>query len=245
MNHSFIGRQIGDTTLCAKCKYPEDAHSSDAECEACSRIGPCEIIDDILLCIECQIVEGNIESVEMIVPNAIEDVMIQDAPTINLTNELISGNITKHQELFNAKIISLVDLEAIINSSDIENKQFELARVASERLTHLKQVLWTAREQEMNATAEIHAIQVRLNQLAGKLRADEREKLALEHIEYKPTEPKIAKTRLSKEDKLAEHYAKLMKIPIEQAKRLIAASVKEVVKCSCSETPGLCRVHGK
>jgi hypothetical protein len=168
------------------------------------------------------------------------------------TNKLGSQSISRSEEFFNARVKPMNDrwLEIVADESiNAENKHYQFAREIREHYLHMKRILGEAIEVQLQCASEMRADQVFLNQLSSKLREEERVKLHLQNIDYTP--PSVIKTpkkiKVSKDDQIAASYAKIMNIPIETAKRLLAAQEMKVtgIKCTCKETPGICKVHVK
>jgi len=106
-------------------------------------------------------------------------------------------------DYFNAEVQSHLDLFKEIDADDsITNKMFEKAVRLKARLEHTQKVLMEVREQELQLNSTESAINITLNQLANKLREEEREKLKLSDINYKPNQvvvkPKESKPRAPK-----------------------------------------------
>lgn len=97
-------------------------------------------------------------------------------------------------DLFNAATQAITDMKSAIDADDtISNKPYALAEQLLARFTHFKQVVFELQQKIVEAGTEQKAIQVYLNQLANSLRAEEREKLRIQDINYKPAPPKVSK----------------------------------------------------
>jgi|SRR5215510_2195500 len=111
------------------------------------------------------------------------------------TSRAIDSTIQVRTDLFNAATVEIIDIKkAIDENPEITNKPYALAEELTNRFNHFKQVIFDAQEAIVNAGNGQRAIQVYLNQLANSLRAEEREKLKIADINYKPTS-KPAKVR--------------------------------------------------
>lgn len=237
MKHSFIA-SITDNQTCAKCKRDEQAHGSSATCESCLMSGVCEINeDDILMCATCEKrddeikVELSLEKVkelreELKPEKTFAEELITVAKTIEIDQELGTS-----QDFFNAETVAIVDLQkAIENDVEVpqDQKHFELVRVIRARYAHFRATLFEIKKVELEIVSRERALQYRLNDLAGKFRSDEREKLKLQDLTYIPKEiaTKAPKVKLSPEEKLIEQYAQYMKISIEQATVLFNNKMK-------------------
>lgn len=232
MNHAFTPSQV-DNKLCARCKYTEIDHTDRATCEACGNSGACELIGKILMCEDCQAKEraagaARLQAIATAaqmnkgvnlnkLPEAEREKLFSEAAELNLLAKSmqIDNAIQLHTDIFNAKTIAIVELKkAIEEDSSIENKHYKLAEVISERFKHLTQVIFDARQKQVDAQNEQKAIQVYLNQLVDKLSKEEREKLKLHDIEYKPSDkpvkkPSAVKTKKFDKTEVREQAAKL------------------------------------
>lgn len=123
---------------------------------------------------------------------------------LNLANSVkqskqIDENIQIRTDLFNAATVSIVELkERIEIDTTIPNKPYALAEQLMARFTHFKSVVFELNQQIVEAGNQQKAIQVYLNQLANSLRQEEREKLRLADITYKPSAPKLDKPKTVK-----------------------------------------------
>jgi hypothetical protein len=134
----------------------------------------------------------------------------------------IDAAIQVRTDLFNAATTAIVDLKTAIDTNpEITNKTYALAEELTNRFQHYKAVIFEHQEIVVNAANQQKAIQTYLNTLANQLRADEREKLKLADLNYKPKEvkpvtPKGIKTtsRSGKLDKVElRKYAAELGIP--------------------------------
>lgn len=194
--HTFIP-SIGSPT-CHKCKRKELDHTDLATCEACPNVGPCELYPDIsgmLLCHDC------IDKEEKILMSPEKQQERVDA-SIARTNELIEKSravdfsIKVREDIFNAQTISIQELKtAIDNDSSIENKHFTLANELTERYRHFSKLIFDKQAEIVEESNKQRAVQSYLNQLSNKLRQDERDKLKLHDINYKPSEKPVSKPK--------------------------------------------------
>ena len=108
----------------------------------------------------------------------------------------VDNAIQVRTDLFNAATTSIIELKAQIDgNADITNKPYALAEELTKRFEHHKQVVFELSEQIVAAGNSQKAIQIYLNQLANQLRAEEREKLKIADINYKPNPVKPVKTK--------------------------------------------------
>lgn len=106
----------------------------------------------------------------------------------------LDSTIQVRTDLFNAATKAIVDLKATIDADEsITNKPYALAENLMARFSHFKQVVFELNQQIVEAGNQQKAIQIYLNQLANTLRAEEREKLRIADINYKPGPVKITK----------------------------------------------------
>jgi hypothetical protein len=112
--------------------------------------------------------------------------------TLNATireAKVIDESIKLDTDRFNAATISIAEIKAAIDSDESissDKKDYKLAEVMIERFNHYKAVYFEAQQKAVEAGTHQKAIQVYLNNLANKLRSEEREKLKLQDINYKP-----------------------------------------------------------
>jgi hypothetical protein len=111
----------------------------------------------------------------------------------------IDSSIQVRTDIFNASTIAIIELKkAIDEDATITNKPFALASELKTRYEHFKNVVFELQQKVVDAASEQRAIQTYMNTLANQLRAEEREKLKLSDINYKPSPPKIAKPKTIK-----------------------------------------------
>jgi hypothetical protein len=265
MNHSFQSAKWS-AKACNICARPESLHGNDVQCECCLNKGPIEIIGKIVMCSDCQERHKNTEvhgpSLEQKEKLSLEQVLNQvdrivetqaivnkDGESVkNIIDQAIQGNIKQYTDFFNATIPNIAELKEIINadeSIESENKHYALMSALKRRVQYLSMVLFQTRNAQIEMSGEIKSIQHYMAETIPMLRMKLRAEFALNTPNYTPqvikSAPKPRKTAQSASDKMAESYAKIMKIPIEQARRMIDNKLRD--DCTCSETPGLCKVH--
>jgi hypothetical protein len=177
-----------------------------------------------------------------------------DAVKTNALNKALAASqsidsaVTVRSDIFNAATVSITDLKAAIdNDSTIVNKPYALAEELTKRFEHFQKVVFDANEQIIQATNNQKAIQTYLNTLANTLRAEEREKLKIQDINYKPNavkpvKPAAIKTAKKKLDKvelrkyaselgISEFTLQMMVVSggltVEQAANKLRKSIKE------------------
>lgn len=203
-----------DQTICAICKRDEFTHSPDMECECCGSKQPNrngsgnELIvhmNDMILCAICRM--KDLTARQNIADTANARIKEHNSNVIenqvthfgNITLEMskqLDQTIQVKTDIFNANIISIAQLKDAIWADDsITNKHFKLAEILTARFNHLQDVIFKARETQIAAGNEQKSIHQYLNDLSNKLRKEEREKLQLKDINYKPESPKLDKIK--------------------------------------------------
>lgn len=200
MDHSFAP-SIGNPALCNKCHRGEIAHGDNAECESCPNKGKMELFADMLLCNDC--LQKELDAFN---EHQSEE---KQQERVNTYNELVGKSreidaaVQIRSDIFNAHTVAIINLKAEIdNNPEIENKNFYLASELDTRYKHLKDVIFGHNQAILDATNEQKSIQTYLNNLANQLRAEEREKLKLSDISYKPATIKPLKPKQIKTVKL-------------------------------------------
>lgn len=203
MNHSFT--PIIGINKCAICTYDERAHSDLAQCDCCPNIGPVQIYSTMLMCETCIAREKEHESrsderltLHKIRENALNRA-IAEARQIN-------DSILVRTDIFNTETTSITNLKKVIDEdASISNKPYALAEELLRQFNHFKQVIFERNQEIVEANNKQKAIQVYLNSLANQLRTEEREKLKIQDINYKPAapvKPRLIKTGRGKFDKI-------------------------------------------
>lgn len=180
---------------------------ADSVIKSCEINGPdCQETND-LRTYAGMIVCGNCYAIEMglLKQNnapAAQQVRVEESTNRTLENialqksREVDNAIQVRTDLFNAATTSIVELKATIDANaEITNKPYALAEELTKRFEHYKQVVFELSEQIVAAGNNQKAIQVYLNQLANQLRAEEREKLKIADINYKPNPVKPVKTK--------------------------------------------------
>ena len=191
----------------------------ERECEVCSAKGDWFKHCAMYMCPTCRDKEMALSAKNKAtesdrVSAAIEDTVARSNQSIidareskvveDIAKEIpIDGSIQVRSDIFNAKTISIIDMKkGIDEDSSIEKKHFALALELRSRFLHLRKVLFDIDESRVSITNEQRSIQTYLNELSNKLRTEEREKIKLKDINYKPVVSKIAKPRIAKKPKL-------------------------------------------
>lgn len=112
----------------------------------------------------------------------------------------IDNSITVRTDVFNAATVAIVDVfKSIDADASVENKPLAKAQFMLERFNHFKTVIFELNEKVVEATTQQRAYQQQLNVIANQLRQEERDRLKLADINYKPSTPKISKPRATSE----------------------------------------------
>jgi hypothetical protein len=99
----------------------------------------------------------------------------------------IDAGITVRTDIFNSETIALDDIKKAIYADDsITNKPFALASEVHARYIKYKEVIFEHQQIINDEMNKQRAAQVYLNNLANTLRTEEREKLKISDINYKP-----------------------------------------------------------
>ena len=185
------------------------------------KIGTCEVCDtnDIIIkchhgnmwfCDTCWSIEEKAQAENMTETKQqerVNDASLKVNDAIRQAR-MIDSSINVRTDLFNAATTSILELKSSIDSDDsITNKPFALASELMTRFGHFKNVVFELNQKIVDAGNQQKAIQVYLNQLANSLREDERTKLKIADINYKPSAPKsitikAVKTTAKKLDKV-------------------------------------------
>jgi hypothetical protein len=178
--------------------------------ETLRKIGDCESCDKtnipirplhskvIWLCDECYNIEidAQVDKVKADIAKRLDNPV---NVIIAQTKQNLDSSIQIRTDLFNASTTAILDMKKSIDEdSTIDNKPFALALQLKARFDHFKQVVFEMNQKIVEAGNEQKAIQIYLNQLANTLRAEEREKIKLTDINYKPGTVKIEKPKAIK-----------------------------------------------
>lgn len=246
--HKFLASQI-DIERCAICRQFKPNHI----CEICglNTVHINKILEDGTVIdkdeeLELTIADGNIlmchdcynHENELQIENQSEVKVTErkeftsDVHSIALNaSRIMDAAIQVRTDLFNAEVTAIVDLKNIIdNDESITNKHYELASQLKDRFEHFQSVIFDKQKEIIESSNSQRAIQVYLNELANKLRSEEREKLKISDINYKPNDitkvlkvPKIKvnKPRLDKDE--LNKAAKELGIPVFTLQSFIVA----------------------
>lgn len=164
--------------------------TTPTECEVCPNTGNLSLFMGMWLCSSCKAkeIELQIESAKQ------SDARVAASKIAISEARAIDESITLKEDIFNANTVSIIDLKKAIDANpEIENKALALATELHTRFTHYQKVIFDARTALSEAGNASRAIQQYMNTLANQLRVEEREKLKLTDINYKPETPKTIK----------------------------------------------------
>ena len=226
-------------------------------CECCnnteSQSGPFVRFKTMVMCQECYAKEKNLTAIS---EATAEDRVNQMHETMDANRILIQAvkadsSIATRTDIFNAETVAINDLAKAIQADDtIINKPYKLAEMLKARFEHFRNVVFQLNEQLVEVGNQQKAIQVYLNNMANTLRAEEREKLKIADINYKPqaikpivTGPRVVKTRTSKvlDKKELAKYAKELGISeftiqgICVAKGITVEAAAKLIKTSIAQ----------
>lgn len=216
--------------VCGKC-YKHIIEGKIEECEVCPAIVASWTIftlGSIKMCRNCYEKELTLQKENTSSENQesrvkVANSVMQNSLELNAltTSRMIDSNIQVRTDLFNAATVSIIELKSIIDSSpEIENKNFALASELMTRFEHFKDVIFEANKTVVEASNNQKAIQVYLNQLSNQLRQEEREKLKIQDINYKPKEAKVAKPKAIRTKKIAFNKVDIRNACMELTKEL-------------------------
>jgi hypothetical protein len=190
-NHQFTPLSDNEHK-CSVCLRAKNTHG---QCECCPNTDTLVKFKTMMMCLECYDKEKSLtETSTLNAENRVAD--------LNATireSQAIDAAIKVRTDLFNSATIAIGELKSAIDAdATIENKQYKLAEVLMERFTHFKNVSFDLQEKLVEAGNHQKAIQTYLNNLANQLRAEEREKLKISDISYKPNLVKPIKDTVTK-----------------------------------------------
>lgn len=198
MDHKFTP-SFTDVTKCNRCSFTEPLHADDATCEACSNTGKLNPCNGMALCREC--ISKEISSTLPSVP--VSDLVVSEPVTnaVIQMSQQVDNSIRVSSDLFNAKTVAIVTLKQSIDADDSipsDKKTYRLAEVLLERFNQHKKAIFDMQEKIVAEHSDQRAIQQYLNNMASQLQTEEREKLKLSDINYKPEVVKEIKPKVTK-----------------------------------------------
>jgi hypothetical protein len=215
MNHQFQSGNPIDPLKCIDCGFPENKHGPNAPCDSCNNTGTLEFYllgnSQALLCRDCIEREKQHELADAIrIQEDYQNPEKQQARldaynSIVRPYEQMIRNARKIDEqvhlstdIFNAKTVAFQDIWTAVwkdDSIESDKKYFELARIAKQRILHFQNIIFELDKQKIEAYSEQKSWHVALNDLANKLRVEEREALRISDITYDVKMPKVVTPR--------------------------------------------------
>lgn len=181
---------VADVTV-TNSDSPDVEIKSGPVCEACNQTVE-KVIDykTMKFCGECWRKEKEAEEyLEQTRKARVEEANRMTQNTLALRKLTPEEVIQSRPDYFNAEVQSHIELiNEIEADASIENKFFEIATRLKARLEYTQSKLIEVRDIELRHASEERAIHVTLNQLANKLREEEKEKLQIQDINYKPAQ---------------------------------------------------------
>lgn len=181
MHHTFTP-DSENPNKCSHCKRAENTHGI---CECCPGSDTLVTYKTMKMCRECY--EKEKQLTEESILNA--KGRVADLNAAIRTAQSIDASIQVDTDRFNAATVSIAEIKSAIDadtSIPAEQKDYKLAELLMERYKHCKQVFFEAQQKAVEAGNYQRAIQTYLNAHANKLRQEEREKLKIQDINYKP-----------------------------------------------------------
>ncbi len=196
MDHKFQP-SFTDVKKCNRCTFAPELHGDNAVCEACSNVGNLNPCNNMALCRDCIAKE-----VENTLPSVPTNELVTAEPLSNLTLQMskqIDSSITVSSDLFNAATVPIMEIKAAIDADTTianDKKHYRLAEVLLERFNTHKAAIFAMQQKIVAEHSNQRAIQQYLNNLAHKLQGEEREKLKISDINYKPEVVKEIKPKV-------------------------------------------------
>lgn len=187
MNHNYQDSQL-HPGICSVCKRNVIDHTEDAVCESCGIQGLCNDVNNILSCPKCESWYTTAE--------ATDKTLHEKAVETRLAFQQTDANIKISTDIFNAKTVAIHKIKTAIDADPaITNKDFALAQLIESRFLHLKDIIFARRAEVVEAENEQKAIQIYYNELAKRLRQEERERIRLKDVQYQPLPVVVKKSR--------------------------------------------------
>lgn len=160
-------------------------------CFSCRKETFCELINPqstIYRCLECKSKQENAEDKIL---TAAEDERKAVLARLQKNGNQFETRLEVQTDIFNAQVISIHDLKLAIDADEsVTDKHFTLAKALSDRFVLLQDLIVGARADILAAETKQRAIQTYYIELSKKLRQEERDKLKLRDLQYKPAEVK-------------------------------------------------------
>lgn len=222
MNHPFVASQLNPKE-CATCKYDALSHSPMARCEACTAMGTCNIVDNMLLCQSCESKQLLTKRDELVTADRIAGEVRKE-----LDREVLE--VRNAGDFFNDRIIkktqTIVALKQSIDADDSiapEDKSLEFQRKLAGRYEHLSEVIFELDAQKQDAVSEKYAITNTLRELGAEIRAEVQARIKELDAAYtpirKPVKVTMPKSKLSPFERIVQSLAQASGMTLEQARQ--------------------------
>lgn len=197
MDHTFQP-SFTDINKCNRCTFAKDLHGDNAQCEACPNTGNLNPCNGMALCREC-IAKELSTSLPSVPVNEVTHGTLPS--TVLDMSRNIDNSIRISTDLFNAGTVPILELKKAIDedtSIPADKKHYVLAQRLLERFNIHKAAIFKLQAEIVIEHSSQRAIQQYLNTLATQLQKEEREKLKIADINYKPEEVKEPKPKVVK-----------------------------------------------
>lgn len=240
-----LKQAVNDVPVVAESNEPEQAEPTKQAkvCEACeNEVEKLTTYKTMQFCDTCLAKEKDAEKV---LAEQAEDRVRESREIVvrELTLRKLSPDevIQSRPDYFNAEAQSHIDLMKEIEAdATIDNKYYAIAQRMKIRLEHLQSKLMEVREHELRLASEERAVHVTLNHLANKLREEEKERLKLQDINYKPSQvvvkpkkekgpakPSVSNNELTEKCNAEKVPAAVIKVLMERNKYSIERAITE------------------
>ena len=232
MDHKFVAI-AGSFTICSKCNRDIVLHSEYATCEVCKKC-PCTvtIVNDYAMCESCKQneIQAMVENRSIVhaIPEPIKKLEQEFSKNGNGRDKRDFSLVdlpTNGTEFFNAETIAHIKLfEKVKADNDIkeEDKWMFYVDQLQKRRNHLQAVLKEAVDILTETRSRLTSAERDINLVASKLRADEKAKLKIQDITYKPTQaPKKVTAPTTEKNKVVIGLAKTMYAPRDKDNKIM------------------------
>ena len=232
MDHKFVAL-AGSFTVCSKCSKDIVAHSEFATCEVCKKTPTTvTIVNDYLMCPQCKQneIDALVENRSIIrdVPEPIQKLEQEFKANGNGKDKRDFSLVdlpTNGTEFFNAETEAHVKLfEKIKADKEIkeEDKWMFYVDQLQKRRNQLQAVLKEAVDILTETRSRLSSADRDINLVASKLRQDEKAKLKIADISYKPTAPpKKVTAPTTEKNKVVIGLAKTMYAPRDKDNKIM------------------------
>jgi hypothetical protein len=199
------------------------SHTAAARCEACDKMGPCEIFGNpsnpraLMLCPDCTKLEIDANT----------RVMAETQLTMLEKAKEVDNSIRYSGDLFNAETVAIEAVRAEINAEAISEveKHNKFQSFLAERIETYMAAIKQKDDEKFALVARQQANLQSLRAFGNELRKDLREKFKHNDVNYQPVQivktPKITKPKQSPMDRLVEAYAAMHNCSESEARERI------------------------